>query len=136
MVEKRIAIIGAGYMARVRGKAFLDTARAVVCAVASQHENMGRACAKELGCSSYFDDFHRLEELKPEAILIEVPHEVQDGIALWALDAGYDLLIGGSLASSVQAGRRILDMATQHGRIVEAGHLHLGSRRKGDPTSR
>jgi predicted dehydrogenase len=76
--KKRIAIIGAGYMARVRGKAFLDTARAVVCAVDSHHKNTACACAKELGCSSYFDDFRRLEELKPDAILIEVPHKVQD----------------------------------------------------------
>ena len=58
---------------------------------------------------------------RPDAVLIEVPHRVQDEVTTWALDAGYDLLIGGCLASSLENGKRIVEMAGRSGRIVEAG---------------
>ncbi len=122
MPKKRIAIAGAGNMARVRGRAFLDTGRAEICAVAARHVESARCCAAELGCDVSCDDFRRLAEAGPDAVLIETPHRVQDEIALWALETGFDLLIGGSLASSVENGRRIVELAGRYGRVVEAGY--------------
>lgn len=119
---KRIAVAGAGNMARTRGRAFLETGGAEICAVAARHAETAQGCAIELGCDSYSDDFRRLADSQPDAILIEVPHKVQDEIALWALEAGFDLLIGGCLASSVGNGERILEQAARHGRVVEAGY--------------
>ncbi len=108
-------------MARVRGRAFLDTGRVEICGVASRRVETARRCAEDLGCEVYFDDFRRLAETRPDAVLIEVPHGVQDEMALWALETGFDLLIGGSLASSLENGFKILDLAAGHRRIVEAG---------------
>ncbi len=122
MALKRIAIAGAGNMARGRGQAFLDTGRAEICAVASLHKDTARPCAEELGSSLYYDDYRRLADRQPDAILIEVPHKPQDEIVLWALEAGFDLLIGGSLASCVEDGERIVELTAQKGRVVEAGY--------------
>ena len=108
-------------MARARGRAFLDTGRAEICGVAARRAQRAESCAAELGCDVFCDDFRRLEEAGPDAILIEVPHRVQDEVSIWALDAGYDLLVGGCLASSVENGRQIVEIATQNSRIVEAG---------------
>ena len=117
----RIAIAGAGNMARARGQAFLDTGRAEICGVASRRAHRAARCAAELGCAVSWDDYRRLEETRPDAVLVEVPHRVQDEISLWALDAGFDLLVGGCLASSVESGRRIAEAASRNRRIVEAG---------------
>ena len=119
---KRIAVAGAGKMARARGKAFLETGRTEICAVAARRSETAQRCATELSCDNYCDDFRRLADFRPDAILIEVPHKVQDEIALWALEAGFDLLIGGCLASSVASGDRILELAARHSRVVEAGY--------------
>ena len=108
-------------MARTRGRALLETGRAEICAVAARRAQSAESCAAELGCGVYGDDYRRLGEAAPDAILIEVPHRVQDEISLWALEAGYDLLVGGCLASSMASGRRIVEMAARNGRIVEAG---------------
>ena len=121
MPKQRIAIVGAGNMARTRGRAFLDTGRAKICGVAARRAQRAASCAAELGCDVFYDDFRRLGEAGPDAILIEVPHRVQDEVSIWALDAGYDLLVGGCLASSVENGRQIAAMAARHSRIVEAG---------------
>ena len=108
-------------MARARGKAFLDTGRAEICGVAARRAQRAASCAAELGCDVFWDDFRRLGEAGPDAILIEVPHRVQDEVSIWALDAGYDLLVGGCLASSVENGHQIVEMAARNSRIVEAG---------------
>ena len=121
MPKQRIAIVGAGNMARARGRAFLDTGRAEICGVAARRAQRAASCAAELGCDVFCDDFRRLGEARPDAILIEVPHRVQDEVSIWALDAGYDLLVGGCLASSVENGRQIAAMAARNSRIVEAG---------------
>ena len=121
MQKKRIAIVGAGNMARTRGRAFLDTGRAEICGVAARRAQRAESCAAELGCGAFFDDFRRLEETGPDAVLIEVPHRVQDEVSLWALKAGYDLLVGGCLSSSTETGREIVEMAAANCRIVEAG---------------
>lgn len=76
----------------------------------------------ELDCDLHHSDYRRLADSQPDAILIEVPHKVQDEIAVWALEAGFDLLIGGSLASSLRNGDRILQVAARQERIVEVGY--------------
>ena len=111
MAAKRIAIIGAGNMARTRGRAFLETGQAEICSVSSRRMASAKACASELASDIYFDDYRRLAESKPDAILLEVPHKVQDEITLWALEAGFDLLIGGCLASNVESGEQIAALA-------------------------
>ena len=122
MSKKRIAVAGAGNMARTRGRAFIDTGRAEICAVASRRTASAQACAAELECDLYFDDYRRLAETRPDAMLIELPHKPQDEVVLWALEEGFDLLIGGCLASNLEAGKRIVDLATSHNRLVEAGY--------------
>lgn len=122
MSKRRIAIAGAGRMARARGRALLATGQAEICAVAARRAETARACAAELECDCHYADYRRLAEASPDALLLEVPHRVQDQIALWGLEAGLDLLIGGSLASCSASGARIAALAASSGRIVEAGY--------------
>ncbi len=121
MSRKRIAIIGAGNMAHTRGQAFLDTGQAEICAVASRRLDRAKECAADLGCTTYFDDYRSLGEASPDAILIEVPHAPQDDATIWALESGYDVLVGGTLASSVRAAEEIIKLAVDQKLIVEAG---------------
>ena len=108
-------------MARTRGRAFLETGRAEICGVAARRAQRAESCAAELGCGAFFDDFRRLEKTRPDAVLIEVPHRVQDEASLWGLETGYDLLVGGCLSSSTETGGEIVEIAARNSRIVEAG---------------
>jgi myo-inositol 2-dehydrogenase/D-chiro-inositol 1-dehydrogenase len=118
----RIAVAGAGFMARLRGKAFLETGQAIICGVAATHEETARACAEELGCDRWFSDYRRLRETRPDALLVEVPHHAQHAIVAWALEAGLPVLIGGSLAATAAEGEAIRDLAAAKGLVVEAGY--------------
>jgi len=87
-MTKRIAVIGAGHMARVRAKALLATKKAVICGVASRTLSSAQRFGKEIGCETCLNDFRALAETSPEAVLVEVPHGVQDDAVLWALGQG------------------------------------------------
>ncbi len=116
----RIACIGAGFMARVRGKALL-AAGAEIVDVAARHSGTARTCANELGCGVWVNDYHQVLAARPDAVLVEVPHSAQQAIVTWALAQGLHVLIGGSLAGSVADGEEIRALAADKG-VVEAGY--------------
>jgi myo-inositol 2-dehydrogenase / D-chiro-inositol 1-dehydrogenase len=122
MEMKRFAVVGAGRMAKIRTEAFLATKRAVLVGVASRSLASARQFAKGFNCQNCFDDYRQLSSCRPDAVLIEVPHQAQDTIAMWALESGYHLLIGGCLSSSVAGGSLIGRTARDKGLVVEAGY--------------
>ena len=107
----RIAVIGAGEMARVRTRAFVSTGKVEICAVASKRLESAKRFAGELNCKTYFDDYTRLTDASPDAVLVEIPHGVQDDAVLWALDSGLHALIGGCLASTSESAVTISERA-------------------------
>jgi myo-inositol 2-dehydrogenase / D-chiro-inositol 1-dehydrogenase len=121
MPEIRIALVGAGFMARRRARAFLATGRARVCGIASRHLERARLLGQELGCEACCDDFRSLTAQRPDAVLVEVPHAAQDAVVGWALTAGLHVLIGAPLSYSVAGGEAILAAAERSGLVVEAG---------------
>jgi predicted dehydrogenase len=118
---KRIAIVGAGGMARTRAQALMASGEVEICAVASRHLSTAQAFATEIGCATYFDDYRQLMTAHPDALLVEVPHTVQDEITGWALEQNLHLLIGGVLAANTETAQRILNLSRSRHRVVEAG---------------
>ncbi len=118
---KRIAVVGAGNMARVRTKALLETKQAVICGVASRHSATAQKFAAEVLCDRFYNEYRRLADLRPDGLLVEVPHHSQDEIVLWALEEGLNLLIGGCLGSSSVNGEKIRNLAREKKLVVEAG---------------
>jgi predicted dehydrogenase len=121
MTMKRIAVAGAGWMARTRARALLASGQAEICAVASRHLDTAQAFGAEIGCTACFDDYRRLAAVQPDALLVEVPHGVQDEITGWALEQRLHVLVGGVPATTAANAQRILDLSRQNRLVVEAG---------------
>jgi predicted dehydrogenase len=121
-MKKRIAVIGAGGMARVRTEAFLATNKATICGVASRTLSSAQKFGDDIGCAKCFTDYHRLVETLPDTVLVEVPHAAQDDIVLWALNQGLHVQIGGCLASSSIVAEQIKSISESRGLVVEAGY--------------
>jgi len=118
----RIAVVGAGRMARVRTGALLATGQVQVCAVATRHAASAGEFAEEIGCPNAYDDFRRIAEARPDAVLVEVPHEAQDRIVTWALEQGLHVLVGGSLAGTPETAESICELSSRGNLVVEAGY--------------
>jgi len=121
---KRIAVVGAGTMARIRTRALLATAGATVCGVATRHRDSAKRFDGEMGLGDCLcvDDFRKLGETEAEAVLVEVPHEAQQKIVVWALESQRHVLVGGPPAISVAGAEQIRDLAQQNHLVVEAGY--------------
>jgi myo-inositol 2-dehydrogenase / D-chiro-inositol 1-dehydrogenase len=117
----RLAVAGAGFMARRRARAFLATGRVEVCGVAARRLASARELAAEIGGASR-EEVRDLRSLDPEALLVEVPHAAQDEIVTWALREGLHVLVGGPLSASLAGGEEIRRLSEERGLIVEAGY--------------
>ena len=117
----RLAVIGAGRMARRRLSAMLATRRVMLCGVAARSAESARRMADEFGGAPAFADYPELAATRPRAVLLEVPHNVQDAAALWVVEQGWHLLLGGPLATTSAAAAALEAAADARGVIVEAG---------------
>lgn len=107
-------------MARIRGHA-LARAGARVVGVASRGGQSARELAAGLGSAAAFDDYRRLAETRPDALLVETPHTVQDEIVHWGLERGMHVLVGGPLSATAAGAEAIRERAGRAGLVVEAG---------------
>lgn len=119
----KIAVVGAGRMARVRTNAFLASSKkCAICCVASKRIENAQALAREIGCHRFTDDYREILADRPDAVLIEVPHAAQDKSAPWALKSRLNVLIGGCLATNVTVGLQITRLADRNRLVIETGY--------------
>jgi predicted dehydrogenase len=117
----RLGVIGAGRMARRRLTAMLQTRRVMLCGIAARRAESARRMADEFGGAPAFTDYRELAATRPQAVLLEVPHNVQDAAALWVVEQGWHLLLGGPLATTSAAAATLEAAADARSVIVEAG---------------
>ncbi len=117
----KLAVVGSGLMAHIRTRAFMATKDIEVVGVASWSLANAKkfACQFNVGC--YTSDFKELDKVQPDVLLVEVPHHVQAEVVHWALEQKIHLLIGSSMAMSLDELGHIQEQANKHDLIVEAG---------------
>lgn len=116
----RVAVIGAGMMGQVRAKAVSQIEHAEIVGVAARSAMSAQKLAGQYGCA-YFDDYKQLSQVRPDALIIAVPHNVQYEIVTWGLLQSCHLLIGAPLATSLSQGKEIIAEATRKRLIIETG---------------
>ena len=119
---KKLAVVGASTMARIRTEAFLSFGSCQLCGVAARRLENAHAFAESFGCPDYTDDYRALADLKPDVVLVAVPHDVQDEVVLWSLEGGFHTLVGGCLARRVDTAERMVNLARTKGVVVETGY--------------
>lgn len=119
----RLAVAGTGRMATVRTTSLMKNPEVILCAVASRRLENAQVFAATFGAQAVCTDrYEQLAESSPDAVLVEVPHRIQDEVVLWALEANLHVLVGGCLASSSSTGERVSSIANDRRLIVETGY--------------
>jgi predicted dehydrogenase len=71
-----------------------------------------------------FTDYRRLlEYAKPDVVSVVVPTALHEEVALAAMAAGAHVLVEKPIAHNVAAGKRMVEVATKHGRQLMVGHI-------------
>jgi predicted dehydrogenase len=73
--------------------------------------------------SAYTDYRKLIENEKPDAVSITVPTSEHEQVATFALRAGVNVLVEKPIASTVEEGQRLIDIAREMNRKLMVGHI-------------
>jgi predicted dehydrogenase len=121
--KKRLAFIGVGNRGSQLLRAFQTHGDVDVVAVCDIYEPYLRRARERLGTrTETYDDFRRVLDRKDvDAVVIATPdhwHAVQ---MILACQAGKDVYVEKPLSATIREGRRMVDAARQHNRVVQVG---------------
>jgi len=117
-----VAVIGAGAMGRHHVRVYRELGANVV-GVADTDVEACRRAGDLHGVRVYGDHRELLDRERPGAVSVVVPTSAHFDVVMDALAAGCHVLVEKPIASTVDEGRRMLEAARQHGRVLTVGHI-------------
>ena len=122
-----VGLIGAGGMGRYNLKDFMgmkDVSVAAVCDVWEHNRNLAVKMTEDQasGKARAFTDFRKLLELKEiDAVIVATPDHWHALPTILACEAGKDVYVEKPLAHNIYEGRKMVEAARKHNRVVQMG---------------
>ena len=116
-----MAVIGAGSFGRNHLRVLRNSPNAQLVAVVDANPDRAAAASAEFACRAVSD----LGALQGEidAAVVAVPTVAHAEVGCRLLEDGIDVLVEKPIAFDAASGRRLVDTARKHGRILQVGHL-------------
>ncbi len=119
MDRVRLAVLGAGNIAAMNVRGYLEDPRCDVVAVCDTDEEVGRQAAKEWGAESFFTDLSEmLADDSIDAVEVLTPTHLHHDHVIAALDAGKHVSVQKPVANSVEDALEMQAAADRSGRIL------------------
>lgn len=116
----RTAIIGAGKMGKIHAKVYSKLDNVKLVAVADADMERAELLAESFDCEATTDPTSLIG--KVDAVTISAPTTAHHELAVLFIKNGIPVLIEKPLASTVQQGKEIVELAKQNNVIVAVGH--------------
>jgi predicted dehydrogenase len=125
MTELKIAVVGAGFAARVVHLPGYAGSRAPVAAICDLDAARAQQLADQHHIPNVYNDWrHMLEVEKPELVSICLPNALHKEITIGALESGAHVLCEKPLATSVAEAHEMFAAARKAGRVLMAAQLY------------
>jgi predicted dehydrogenase len=112
----RVCVIGCGVISPNHIKPLLANEKTELVAVCDVMEERAKSRA-ELGRCAYYTDYHQmLEEVKPDAVHLCLPHYLHAPVAIDCMRAGADVLCEKPMDASLEAALRMKEVSEETGR--------------------
>lgn len=116
-----VAVIGCGYWGKNLVRNFNQLGvLAAICDETEQGREVARSLAPDVNIAS---DYSSILKSEIPAVAIATPAETHYSLALEALNAGKDIFVEKPLALTYEQGRRLVEVAEKHERIITVGHV-------------
>ena len=119
----KVAVIGVGAMGSNHARVFSEIPEARLVAVSDSSERTVQTIANRWSVPGYTDFREMLAKEKPDAVSIAVPTALHEDIALTAFEEKVHVLVEKPIASTLEAGRRIIAAAESAHRKLMVGHI-------------
>ena len=118
----RVGVVGVGVMGSNHARVFAGLPGTELVGVADPDRKQADFVARTLGCVA-FSDVNELLERDVDAITIAAPTHLHRDIALACIARGVHVLVEKPIASSVEEGREIINVARRAGVTLMVGHV-------------
>jgi predicted dehydrogenase len=121
MTKIRLAVVGTGSFGRNHVRVLKEMPDVDLVAIYDASIDRAASVAAEFHCGL----FAHLDALagQVDAAIVCTPTTTHADVAAQLLTSGIDVLIEKPIASSVEEGRHLADLADKHGRVLQVGHL-------------
>ena len=122
MTDKlRVGVVGVGYLGRFHALIYSRMPNIDLVGVVDSDPETAASVAEEAGTTVYHDHLDLIG--KVDAVSIVVPTTLHLEISRPFLEAGVHMLLEKPIASTVDQGREIVELAANHNCILQIGHL-------------
>jgi predicted dehydrogenase len=121
-----IALLGCGQRGRLVADLASQVPGAAVVAVCDVYGPQAEAAKASLGseCRSFSDFRKVLEQRDVDAVLVATPDHWHAAITVLACQSGKDVYVEKPLGHTIREGRKMVEAARRHQRVVQAGTQH------------
>jgi len=121
MKPLRVAVVGVGYLGRFHAEKYAARDDIDFVAVVDVDAERTHAVARELGTEA-LTDYRRLFG-RVDCASVAVPTHLHHAVASELLEAGIDVLVEKPLATTIEEGQALVDLAARGHRVLQVGHL-------------
>ncbi len=114
--QYRVCIIGCGVIAPNHINALKENEQTELVAVCDVIEQRARSRAEMAGCAYYTDYHQMLDEVKPDAVHLCLPHALHAPVAIDCMRAGVDVLCEKPMDASLAAAEQMKAVSIETGR--------------------
>lgn len=118
----RIALIGAGIISQNHLEALKELDRFEPVAIADIQEVRASEQADKYGLRAYTDYRRMVEEEKPDAVAVSLPHMLHKEASIWCMEQGCHVLLEKPMALNREECDAILDAESRTGAVLMIGH--------------
>jgi len=125
MTDLKIAIVGAGFAARVVHLPGYEGVGQPVAAICDLDQTIAKTIADRFSIPNVYADWQEmLEKEQPDIVSVCLPNALHYEITMGALDAGAHVLCEKPLATTMRQAHEMFDKAREKGKILMAAQLY------------
>lgn len=119
----KAAVIGVGAMGRNHARVYTELDGVELVGVADSNQDLANDVADKYRVKAYTDYQDLLDKEKPEVVSVVVPTAMHEEVATLVMQSGAHVLIEKPIASTVEAGKRLIALANELNRKLAVGHI-------------
>ncbi|MCB0344907.1 MAG: Gfo/Idh/MocA family oxidoreductase [Bdellovibrionales bacterium] len=118
----RSAVVGTGYLGKFHAEKYHKIKDTQLLAVVDSDEATARKIAKSVKAQP-LTSYKELPALGVECASVVTPTSTHFEVASWLLENGIDVLLEKPMTTTVEDARRLIEIASSNGRVLQVGHL-------------
>lgn len=119
----KAAVIGVGSIGRNHARVYRESPNAELVAVMDTSESAVAHVSQQLNVRGYTNLEDMLEKEKPDAVTVAVPTELHYHMVKQLMPRRIHVLVEKPIASSVEQGREMIELAEKAGVVLAVGHI-------------